>query len=487
MRRVVRILLVSGLALAGASLAQARERLVMPFDCGLEGGRIRLSPAIPKSYPIIGTRQEEAITTCRPPLASGCRTLMVHRFVISCGGVGVAWMRVVAAIGRTGASRAWVDDGRLNVMLPARAAQGPDAGCFEGLPAGGGDRLARRVVFMQECLPWRRRLADVDHVVLPEGYAPIGEFGARLQLVSADAGYSFDEARLDAGLDDAALAPRHGGTLLSKADPQAAADSAGAIYGGPHGAAMAGDDWVTVVRDERDYNGGAPPPAKTAGHPAAWTVFLVALGLMTAAGAVHLRASRLWPTSALASAPHLARAFRRDASERASRRAFSTQNLTDAGAAVGAFFVQTEAAVAQLKGAGPLREVLQSELRHLRKRLSNVEAGAREGVPPANTGPHYRALVRELERIRRIAESAAASLSGGRSPAALPSTMSEAYDVLGVNADVSEDVVKKIVDALRMSWHPDHARDEEDRRAREERIRRINVAWDLITSKRVAA
>ena len=65
--------------------------------------------------------------------------------------------------------------------------------------------------------------------------------------------------------------------------------------------------------------------------------------------------------------------------------------------------------------------------------------------------------------------------------------MSEAYDVLGVNADVSEDVVKKIVDALRMSWHPDHARDEEDRRAREERIRRINVAWDLITSKRVAA
>jgi hypothetical protein len=278
---------VSGLALVGASLAQARERLVMPFDCGLEGGRIRLSPAIPKSYPIIGTREEEAITTCRPPLASGCRTLMVHFFVISCDGVGVAWMRVVVAIGRTGASRAWVDDGCLNVMLPARAAQGPDAGCFEGLPTGGGDRLARRVGFVQA---WRRRLADVDHVVLPEGYPPIGEFGARLQLVSADAGYSLDQARLDAGLDDAVLALRHGGTLFSKANRQAAVDSAGAIYGGPHGAAMAGDDWVTVVRDERDYNGGAPPPAKTAGHPAAWTVFLVALGLMTAAGTVHLRA-----------------------------------------------------------------------------------------------------------------------------------------------------------------------------------------------------
>ena len=128
MRRVVWILLLAGFSLAEGSLAEARERLVMPFNCGLESGRIKLSPAVPKSYPIIGTRDQEAITTCRPPLASACRTLMVHRFVISCGGVGVAWMRVVAAIGHTGASKAWVDDGRLNVTLPARNAQEPGEG-----------------------------------------------------------------------------------------------------------------------------------------------------------------------------------------------------------------------------------------------------------------------------------------------------------------------------------------------------------------------
>ena len=83
--------------------------------------------------------------------------------------------------------------------------------------------------------------------------------------------------------------------------------------------------------------------------------------------------------------------------------------------------------------------------------------------------------------------SAAASLSGGRPSTTLPRTTSEAYDVLGVNADVSEGVLKKIVDALRMSWHPDHARDEDDRRVREERIRQINIAWDLITAKREVA
>lgn len=479
MRRVLRILLLSSLGLAGMGFAEARERLVMPFDCGIDGGRIRLSPAVSKSYPIIGTRDQEAITTCRPPLASGCRTLMVHRFVISCGGVGVAWMRVVAAIGHTGASRAWVDDGRLNIVLPARNAQGPGEGCYDGAPWRGRDRLERRVVFMQDCLPWRRRLADVDHVVLPEGFAPIGEFGARLQLVSADAAYSVDEARLDAG-EDTALATGHGEMLLAKADPQTLIEAAGAPYGAPRGATMAGDDWVTVVRDERDY-GVSPPQPKSTSHFDPWTLFFVALGLMTVAGAARMRSSLAWPARVLASA------FRRDASERVASRAFSAPNLSNAGAAVAAFLAQTETAVAQLKGAGPLRDVLQSELKLLRERLRNVEAGAREGVSATNTGPHYRALVRELERIRRIAESAAASLAGGRPSPALPRTTSEAYDVLGVNADVSEGVLRKIVDALRMSWHPDHARDEEDRLVREERIRQINIAWDLITAKREAA
>jgi preprotein translocase subunit Sec63 len=96
-------------------------------------------------------------------------------------------------------------------------------------------------------------------------------------------------------------------------------------------------------------------------------------------------------------------------------------------------------------------------------------------------------LVRELERIGRIVDSAAVSLSGARPAGSMPRTTSEAYDVLGVNPDVSEGVLKKIVGALRMSWHPDHARSDEDRRVREDRIRRINIAWDLINAQREAA
>jgi DnaJ-class molecular chaperone len=38
-----------------------------------------------------------------------------------------------------------------------------------------------------------------------------------------------------------------------------------------------------------------------------------------------------------------------------------------------------------------------------------------------------------------------------------------------------------------MTWHPDHARDEQDRLLREDRIKQINIAWELISDKRQAA
>ena len=44
--------------------------------------------------------------------------------------------------------------------------------------------------------------------------------------------------------------------------------------------------------------------------------------------------------------------------------------------------------------------------------------------------------------------------------------------------------LKKIVDGLRQSWHPDLARDDADRALRELRSKQINAAWDLLQSQR---
>jgi preprotein translocase subunit Sec63 len=65
----------------------------------------------------------------------------------------------------------------------------------------------------------------------------------------------------------------------------------------------------------------------------------------------------------------------------------------------------------------------------------------------------------------------------------VPSNIFEAYRVLGLNADAPDAAVKKIVDALRMSWHPDHARNEQDRHYREQRIKQVNAAWDLLKTR----
>jgi hypothetical protein len=69
----------------------------------------------------------------------------------------------------------------------------------------------------------------------------------------------------------------------------------------------------------------------------------------------------------------------------------------------------------------------------------------------------------------------------------MPSTPAEALQVLGASPDAAIDVIKKIVDGLRQSWHPDLARSEDDRLYREQRLKQINVAWDILSGRRSAA
>jgi DnaJ-class molecular chaperone len=45
------------------------------------------------------------------------------------------------------------------------------------------------------------------------------------------------------------------------------------------------------------------------------------------------------------------------------------------------------------------------------------------------------------------------------------------------------DTLKKAVKRLRRTWHPDLAKDSEDRRYRERKLKQINVAWDVICGK----
>jgi len=480
-RCVILILLLSAMAGHGAaSPARAGAQLAMPFDCGLDHGRIKLTPTAETRYPIIGAREEQPLTTCHPARPGDCHTIMVHRFDISCGGAGVAWMRVAAAIRHAGAAPAWVEDGRLNVVLPAGdAAAGTHTSCFERPAfARAGSGLERRVALARNCSSSGKR-GDFDHVVLPAGFAPVGEMGARLIFEPAgDAASVQRETQASSPLITIATTVE-GETRLAKAVAEDIVEPIPGLepYDAEFEPALATQDWVTVVRTESGY--GKRRDGTVA--PAPWGWLLAALALATVVGLVRLRFADAWSGRFFVIAQQAIDFWNLLFSP-------SGRGCMSAGAAVMALLEQTEKVVAKLNGAGPLREVLRSELKAVRQRVASVEAvvGAGEDAE-AKSGTLFRAIVRDLERIRRIADSAAASLSSARQVTNLPRTASEAYDVLGVNADVSEGVLKKIVDALRMSWHPDHARNEEDRRVREGRIRQINVAWELINAKRAPA
>lgn len=484
MRCVFLLIIALSVSLTAGSVAEASEQLVMPFDCSVEQGRLKISPATEKSYPIIGPRDEQMLTSCTFSPSKGCQSLMAHSFDISCGGVRVSWMQVVGAIGKSAAVRSWINEERLNVELLGGNNRGAKQTCFappSGLGAGGGHGW-RGVVVSNTCLP-RRSEAGFEHMIFPVDYAPVSELGARfVSATAADNAGKPDEASPRPVAADLVE------TVVAKAYPdpswkplsEPVTREAGLVP-----AVLAWSEWVTVVRSGDDPMVTFADGGSLDFDRLVWLI--VAMAAATTTVIVCARKSTAWASRLDTFSPTFAPLMRRLGlvDHGAGRFDGAGAPLTAAGRAVAAILGQAKAAVAQLKKAGPLREVLLSELALVNQRLEKVDAAAAEGHETGEKcAAQFRFLVRDLERIHRIADSAAASFSCGREVAILPKTASEAYSVLGVNPDVSESVLKKVTDALRMSWHPDHAHDEADQRLREDRIRQINIACDLISRNR---
>jgi curved DNA-binding protein CbpA len=67
----------------------------------------------------------------------------------------------------------------------------------------------------------------------------------------------------------------------------------------------------------------------------------------------------------------------------------------------------------------------------------------------------------------------------------IPQNRDDALRVLGLggSSEANQTAIKKIVDGLRMSWHPDHAEGENDRNIRELRLKQINAAWEIMSGE----
>ena len=144
-------------------------------------------------------------------------------------------------------------------------------------------------------------------------------------------------------------------------------------------------------------------------------------------------------------------------------------------------------AVNSLKGDPVLRTALTTELESIRRSVGFTRGGRmRDDMDLIALRAELALNLQAVRRIIDIAAAAGTSLSGVAADVTI-TTRPQAFAFLGVNASVSEVALKKLVNALRLCWHPDLAEDEEDRRIREERTKQINAAWDVITGKHMPA
>lgn len=437
---------ITALATLLWATASARaDELEMPYACSVEAGLVHLTPSKPLTYPIIGKRQETPFVECHGSAAqAACTTMMVHRFQLVCSGVKVSWAQVAAAARASGVS----------------------------LPKGA-----------------------------PDGYAPVGALKARLVFPAL--------ARFSSHKDSVTSEHLSADGVVERLAPgnREAAESAEA------------ESWPAIVTAEmRDQ---APGTAlRLAGAAGGLLALVFTVGFLAARrNMAHAWAHRAEAfTSSLPQrlgnrALRLLRAMSSRLAERLGRKpkAAATERdriaLMNAMAMTIARLAEAELQVGSLPRTLLLREVLQSELDQLRGRVDDIGRAAGQR-PMQKSAAKVRAVLRELDRVSRIAQGAAQDTSAagagahpGRQTAAnsagsphhprgglrMPQSVQEAYQMLGINDEAAPNVAKKLVDALRMSWHPDFARDENDRQMREARMKQINAAWDLIKNRREAA
>jgi hypothetical protein len=313
---------------------------------------------------------------------------------------------------------------------------------------------------------------------LPPGYAPVSRLAGRFVLPG------FARATTPA-ITRVAMQELSPDGVIEMSRPRARRETA---------------QWVTVV-DSEVMGASSGEAFKVAGVVATLLMTLMAASLIVARGGARLSfdlAGLSGAAGALAnSALHiltlgLARAqaaFRHsyESWQAAADGEGGDAHLANALSLVHARLGETEFLVATLPDDMLLRDVLQSELDGLRERGADIARRVgRLGAERASA--MLRSLTRDLDRITRIVHGAA-QRSEPDEPAAAeaPTSAYEAYRVLGLNPEAPHAAVKKVVDALRMSWHPDHARDEADRLYRERRIKQINAAWDILKGGRAAA
>ena len=158
-------------SLSRASICRCR------FGCEVSGGQVALQPTADTAY-VIYSRSEQPFTVCQGADTRQCRTMMLQRFDIDCGGTRVAWTSVVAASAPFLPRRVSLDGNRLVLQEPRlRAMTSTDCFPGEAQPLSQRGRGSRKST-QQVCGTPSNDTAE--SITLPAGFAPLTLVRARL-------------------------------------------------------------------------------------------------------------------------------------------------------------------------------------------------------------------------------------------------------------------------------------------------------------------
>jgi hypothetical protein len=502
------------MALAAVGTAcRADELLMMPFSCSVAGGQPVLTPSRDEAYRILGPHEQRTFTACSPVNPDMCRQWTVHRFDLDCGGVRVPWASVATAADGFGNRRAWVEDGRVRIRMAPWWNAAPGDPCARDPIYGDRWQSGR---FARYCAD-RRAMMAPPVVDMPFGFSPMlgtqGVFvaatgqrpgGAPPPGPSAAAAPAPVEAAPRLRSEPAAreAAPKDV-PAKTKPAPVRQVEASPPPTRAPESSAPVAAP--ATPANPRIINRVEPPseaPAATPTAPANPKVInrvepqpeppaVAALPKAAPAAegaakfAAHVPAATKEPT-AQADPPE---------GTAGENTKLITVNLLGAVGSPSTTAVIACTALAMLVIAG-FAWLLRRERAQFAGATSRDFASVSLGEPGRD--PNISA-----ERSLVVGSSSPSSLQGRPHAAppmpsrgllaglgdAIPRTRAEALQVLGmgVTADAAEAAIKRIVDGLRLSWHPDYAKDPEDRRIRELRVKQINAAWEIIRGKRAEA
>jgi hypothetical protein len=517
-RRGVGLLALAVLALPAA--ARADELLVMPYACTMEGRQPVLTPGPDQGHRIIGPREQRKFSACSQVNAGMCQQWTVQRFDLDCDGARVPWVSVVAATNE-GRRNAWLLDGRLVLRMGPKWSLPPDDPCASEPDEDNraGYRRMRRYCADQLAT------APPAVVEMPFGYAPM--FGIQGIFVQAAPGV---------GSAPPPLPP-----IAAAAPPPPARSAASEPLQGLFSAAPPVSE---PAREPPSMAKRSPPHPQPAGQPPS-PPKVAAPPARPATVPPAPKAASAAPASALAAAespkaappeakpaprgPNLgprliapnppAKAAPAAPVAKAAATGPSGDNVAVSGATsvpkaaaspspsssaqpeggtagisllsvfrattTGALVAFAGLALGLLSAFALARRREQAEDARRRPRdLSAVSLDGRRGKPQVRSGSAGGAVAPAATAQMPAPSGSAGALAkwGDR----MPHTRAEALQVLGIGVapSATEAAIKKVVDGLRQSWHPDMAKDEADRALRELRCKQINVAWDLLRGQR---